>query len=117
MSDILCKEYSASNYDSRISDTLLHMTTYTWHIYITNLADPHTVLDRAVFMGVYMAVSNEQWDNWLRILEDILHDADVGGAIKFAIHLNSAIEEAHISRGTERIILKSDHIPNDDAIS
>lgn len=61
-----------------------------------------------------MAITKEQWDRWVDILEDILHDADVGQASIFAIHINSAIEQIHHQRGTLRVSVKPDHLPRAD---
>lgn len=40
-----------------------------------------------------MGIQKDQWERWLSILEDILHEADVNQEYLFAIHVNSAIEE------------------------
>jgi hypothetical protein len=64
-----------------------------------------------------MTITNEQWDGWLHVLEDMLHDADVGQASMFAIHINSAIEQIHRERGTARVIVTPDYLPSDDKAS
>jgi hypothetical protein len=64
-----------------------------------------------------MTITNHQWDDWLHLLEDMLHDADVGGAPKFAIHIDSAIEQVHRERGTSRLSVKHDYVPNEDITS
>jgi hypothetical protein len=64
-----------------------------------------------------MVITNEQWDKWLHILEDMLHDADVGQASMFAIHINSAIEEVHTSRGTMRTAVKPDYLSSESTTS
>lgn len=60
-----------------------------------------------------MTITNEQWDGWLHVLEDMLHDADVGQATMFAIHVNSAIEQVHLERGSLRVIVKPDSLPSE----
>lgn len=58
-----------------------------------------------------MTISSATWAVWLQSLEDMLHDADVAGADMFAIHINSAIEEAHSVRGTKRVLPRHDQAP------
>ena len=60
-----------------------------------------------------MTITDEQWDKWLHILEDVLHEADAGQAFLFAIHINSAIEQVHRSRGTVHTDTKSHHLSSD----
>ena len=64
-----------------------------------------------------MAVSNELADAWLCVLEDMLHDADVAGATKFAIHINSAIEQLHADRASLRTLPRADYVPDQNAKS
>lgn len=55
-----------------------------------------------------MAISDTQWNAWLNILEDMLHEADLDEEFLFGIHINSAIEAVHAKRGTQRINPHSD---------
>jgi hypothetical protein len=62
-------------------------------------------------------VTPEVWKQWINVLEDMLHEADVGQASMFAIHIDSAIVAAHAALGTERFMLKSDPVKGDQEIS
>ena len=64
-----------------------------------------------------MTISSEKWSLWLETLEDILHDADVAGLSMFAIHINSAIEQAHAELGSKRTLPKHDQASPNDIIS
>jgi hypothetical protein len=64
-----------------------------------------------------MVVSSQKWHLWLEALEDILHDADVAGESMFAIHIDSAINQAHKQLGTARGVPKTDHQSKDDTSS
>jgi hypothetical protein len=55
-------------------------------------------------------IAPEIWERWINILEDILHDADVGRANEFAIHIDSAILAAHQATGTERAVPQHDQL-------
>lgn len=57
-----------------------------------------------------MAISDTQWNAWLNILEDMLHEADMDEEFLFGIHINSAIEAVHAKRGTQRTIPHIDGI-------
>lgn len=58
-------------------------------------------------------IASKTWDRWINLLEDILHDADVGRAHEFAIHIDSAILAAHKALGTERSVPQHDLLPSD----
>ncbi len=64
-----------------------------------------------------MTISSDQWGNWLQVLEDMLHDADVAGESMFAIHINSAIEQAHQRLGTTRGLPKPNQSVTNEANS
>lgn len=49
-----------------------------------------------------MSISHDQWNRWLVMLEDILHEADMHGAHLLGIHVDSAIEVIHAKFGTTR---------------
>lgn len=59
------------------------------------------------------SIAPTTWDRWIELLEDILHDADVGQAHEFAIHIDSAILVAHSEQGTVRNRPHHDHLPNE----
>ncbi|MGB5076352.1 MAG: hypothetical protein WBO17_02600 [Sphingorhabdus sp.] len=58
-----------------------------------------------------MSISEDQWNRWLDVLEDILHEADVHKEFLFGIHINAAIEAVHITLGTERNLPRADYQP------
>ena len=49
-----------------------------------------------------MTLSDVQWEEWLKALEHLLHEADAHGETIFAIHINSAIETAYSRMGRTR---------------
>lgn len=49
-----------------------------------------------------MTLSDVQWEEWLKALENLLHEADAHGETIFAIHINSAIETAYSRMGRTR---------------
>jgi hypothetical protein len=60
-------------------------------------------------------IAPETWVRWIELLEDILHEADVGRALEFSIHIDSAILAAHKAQGTERLVPRHDYLPNDES--
>ena len=57
-------------------------------------------------------ITPKTWGLWIDQLENILHDADVGQAHEFALHVDEAILAAHKARGTERNNPQHDFLPN-----
>jgi hypothetical protein len=49
-----------------------------------------------------MEISDDQWSNWLDLLEEVLQVADLHKEYLFGIHIDAAIEALHTSRGTTR---------------
>jgi truncated hemoglobin YjbI len=58
-----------------------------------------------------MTISDETWQRWIAVLEDILHEADVHREHKFGIHIDAAILAAHATLGTERGVPRHDEQP------
>ena len=59
-------------------------------------------------------IAPDRWNQWIEILEEILGEADIGGASIFAIHIDTALTVARAAYSDKTNGPRHDPLPKED---